>query len=506
MDIPHILVVHNEPAIRRLVADSLGQHRIQVSFARDGVEGLSLLEKNRVHVLLTSPDVRGVDDEFVRQAASIHPLLGVVLLVDSVPPDNCVDPRQPCQVYRLAKAVGEDGLRAAIWRALAREMDRRPAAGSDRIDAVQSQLAQRETRSIGSLRTAGGQEALPETERIIAKSRAMREILELVRRAAPTDFPVLICGEPDTGKERIAREIHRQSRRAARPLVRIACGAIPAPELAEKLFGPCEHLPVRGGQPPATLLEEAQGGTLFLENVSQLPLWGQAKLLDVLQRGWHFHACPGQGEAVDVRVIASSAVNLQAATAKRAFSSRLFHFLNVVQICVPPLRHRPQDVRALAQMYLHLAGAMPARQGAGAPCRFSEAALACLCEHDWPGNALQLASVVAHAVLLTDDGEIGRTKIAESFGRAVPEGDSETISVPLAGGLRQIERAVIEAVIERCRGNKAAAARALRLHRRTLYRILREDVPAKKDAAALPLAMAPGLADFAAAPVAGNPS
>jgi DNA-binding NtrC family response regulator len=125
-------------------------------------------------------------------------------------------------------------------------------------------------------------------------------------------------------------------------------------------------------------------------------------------------------------------------------------------------------------------------------------AFQCLTQYDWPGNILQLSSVVTHAVLLARDEEIGPAELEQSLGEAAPRGESETISVPLAGGLREIERKVIETVIERCRGNKAAAARALGLHRRTLYRILQDETQGKKNAAALPLVLDAGLSAFAA--------
>jgi DNA-binding NtrC family response regulator len=128
------------------------------------------------------------------------------------------------------------------------------------------------------------------------------------------------------------------------------------------------------------------------------------------------------------------------------------------------------------------------QQGGKAACRFTDDAWQCLVEYDWPGNVLQLASVVSRAVLLADEEEIGRAKLAEGLGELVPQGNADRISVPLLGNLKEIERAVIEAVIQRCRGNKAAAARALGLHRRTLYRILQGEGSEEKEAG-LPLAM-----------------
>jgi DNA-binding NtrC family response regulator len=144
-----------------------------------------------------------------------------------------------------------------------------------------------------------------------------------------------------------------------------------------------------------------------------------------------------------------------------------------------------------------MANSMRVRQGGKVRRRFTEQALQCLAEYPWPGNILQLASVVTHAVLLADDDEIGPATVAQSLGEAAVPRGCETISVPLAGGLKEIERSIIEAVVERCRGNKAAAARLLGLHRRTLYRILEDAVPPERNAGPLPLSFSPSIADFA---------
>ena len=307
---------------------------------------------------------------------------------------------------------------------------------------------------------------------IVATSKAMREILEVVRRSAPTDAPVLIYGEPDTGKVLIASEVHRQSRRHCGPLVHVACGALRESDLAEKLFGNGEHGSGRDNRKPVPLVEEARGGTLFLEDVAQLPLWGQVRLMEVLQQGQHFGGAGNAGAGADMRVIASSTVDLAAAMAQRVFLSSLYYYLKVVEIHVPPLRHRSQDIGPLAENYLAIANTTRVSQAGRPPCNFSQDARQRLMQYDWPGNKLQLASVVAHAALLTDGDEISLMQIKELLDEVVPHQAAETISVPLIGGLKEIECAVVVAMIERCRGNKAEAARVLGLHRRELYRIL----------------------------------
>ena len=464
MDNSHVLVVHSDADVRRLVLRSLDQDRLRLSLARDEEEGLSILAIERVHVLIAGSDVAGDAEAFVRRAATIQPLMGVVLIGD---PARAKPGRYAAQsdlVQYIPRPVAPDSLRAAVEKAVRRQV--KPATGPEcRQECI-------------PVRPAADPEPRAKPDRIIAASKPMREILELARRCAPTEMPVLISGEPDTGKELVAREIHRCSRRAAGPLVRVACASLREPDLGESLFG---------DRATPGLLAAASGGTLFLDNVSHLPPWAQVKLLDALQQG----PCnrPGDGEdaAADVRVIASTTADLAAAAPPQPFLSRLHYYLSAVQIRVPPLRHRPQDIRPLAELYLASANAMRSRHGESRPCRLAEDALTCLLEYDWPGNILQLASVIAHVVLLSDRDNIGRESIIEAIGQVAPRCESESISVPLAGGLKEIERAVIETVLQRCRGNKAAAARALQLHRRTLYRLLQDEAPAAGRAPSPPL-------------------
>ena len=466
MERPHVLLVHNEPAIRRLALEAVGLEPVRLSHAASVAEGVMLLKDERVHVLVTSLELAGVDDEFLRYAASIHPFLGAVLIASPARLDRPARFGSDRPVQYVSEPVRQDALRSAILKAI--QLQKEPAP--------QQTAAPSPTRRDGE--PAGGNDS-----RIVAASKAMREIMALARRTAVSDAPVLICGEPDTGKAMIAKEIHRQSRRAAGPMVRVACGVLRESQIAECLFGHRAFSPGGGPDVQPSFLDEARGGTLFLDNVAQLPMWAQFELLDVLQHGRPLRAAGGGRVAPDVRVIASIWGNPSTLVSQDAFASSLYYYLKVVEIYVPPLRHRPQDIPALAEIYLERANATCVGRPARPPCRLTEEALECLSAYDWPGNTLQLASVIAHAVLLSDSREIGRGAIIEAFGQTVVQNASDTVTVPLVGGLKEIERTIIDAVIERCRGNKAAAARVLRLHRRTLYRMLQEDASPAKGAA-----------------------
>jgi DNA-binding NtrC family response regulator len=331
------------------------------------------------------------------------------------------------------------------------------------------------------------------TCRTLTPSGAMRRVWDLVDKIAPTNSAVLIRGEPGVGKETIAREIHRRSGRANRALVRMACGAVCEDQLDTQLFGRDGFRSAAGEPlPHSGLLGRSDRGTLFLKGISELPTWAQVKLLDCLQQseyqqpatvaptrapteGWSRCPTVPDGPApLDVRVVATTTCDLDAAVAEGRFHSGLYYYVNIVEIRVPPLRERPEDIRTLAECFLLRLGQAQGPRADGLPRRFSEEAWQRLLQYDWPGNARELARVVAHAVMLSDRPEIGAASVAVSLSKARCQRDCEAISVPLAGGLKAIERSVIGAVIERCGGNKAKAARVLGLHRRTLYRLLQE--------------------------------
>jgi DNA-binding NtrC family response regulator len=462
----HVLVIADAPDAQQLLSDVLRREGVRVSFVDGRKEALLLLDREPVQVLFADLDVPGVDDEFVRHAASIQPLLSVVVLADRE--SAAVSwPSQGSRIACVAKPLAVEAVRAALGRAMERY-----ARLTRPREAAREQVPARAV-CVTPSGTANGNGTPLGNGKPMGRSPAMREILNLVPRIARTEAPVLIQGEVGTGKEMLAAEIHRQSKRASGPLVRVACGALRESELDDRLFGHYEESPGEGNGRPIGLLQTGHGGTLFLDDVSCLPFWAQVKLLDVLQQGRHCRFPSSAIVPLDVRVIASSTRDLEAATAEGDFYCALYYHLNVVRIHIPPLRHRQQDVQALAEHYLALAN-LARGAHSGGPRRFSGEAWQCLLRHDWPGNALQLASVVAHAVLLADGEEIGPSGVSESLGRACQHRNADTLSVPLSGGLKEMERSIIEEVIHRCRGNKAAAARTLGLHRRTLYRLLQD--------------------------------
>ena len=306
---------------------------------------------------------------------------------------------------------------------------------------------------------------------LVARSPAMRKLCDLAARIAPTDAAVLVRGEPGVGKELVARAIHRQSARADRPFRSLNCGAIREAEIESRLFGGHSSAVNASDRSGPGLLENANRQTLFLADLDRIPLWAQSHLSEILHRRSLRPETSCDRAPLDVRVIASTSCDLETAVATGRFDGGLYYFLSPVVLHVPPLRERRQEITFLAEWYL---AETLTRQGIDAAIgshRFSPEAWECLLNHDWPGNLPELAGTVARAVALAGGTEIGREAIVLGRHRANLQ-TAETIAVPLGGSFIEIERQIVAAVIERCGGNKAAAARALGLHRRTLYRML----------------------------------
>lgn len=315
----------------------------------------------------------------------------------------------------------------------------------------------------------------------VAESAPMRRLLSEVRRVAPRDITVLVRGETGTGKELIASMIHARSRRAARPLVRVNCAAIPA-ELADaELFG---H--VRGAFTGATtsgrgFFAEAHGGSIVLDEIGELPLALQPKLLRVLQNGEIQRVGSAVVEQVDVRVVASTNRDLEAEASAGRFREDLYYRLAVVELVVSPLRERREDIPALATEFALRYAARFGLDGV----RLAPALVAKLCEAEWPGNVRQLENAVARMVALGAGGEIGPDAFAEPPpprpAIAPDEVDGASFAAPVeaeGASLREqldaLERALIITTLVATGGNQTETARRLGMGRTTLFDRMRK--------------------------------
>jgi DNA-binding NtrC family response regulator len=306
--------------------------------------------------------------------------------------------------------------------------------------------------------------------RLVGSGPEMRRVVALIEKVAATDATVLVHGPSGSGKELVARAIHYNSPRRARPLITINCAALQATLLESELFGHEKGAFTGAMQTKPGLIEVAEGGTLFIDEVGEMAGSLQAKLLRVLEDG-RFRRVGGTQELLaDVRVLAATNRPLEEEQRAGRFREDLYYRLNVIAIGLPPLGERREDIPELVEHFL------ATRPVGGSRCRIATEALEALERYDWPGNVRELANVLERAQILAEGHVITPDDL--------PEGLTETAAAPGAAPdsrrLRDVERRHVQSILRQAKGNKVQAARVLGISRRALYRLIakyRLDVP-----------------------------
>jgi transcriptional regulator with GAF, ATPase, and Fis domain len=319
---------------------------------------------------------------------------------------------------------------------------------------------------------------------VVGESPAMRELLQTVAQVGPKDITVLIRGETGTGKELIASRVHAESTRASAPLIRFNCAAIPA-ELAEaELFGHARGAFTGANSARVGFFSAADGGTLILDEVGELPLPIQAKLLRVLQEGEIQQVGTSRIDRVDVRVIACTNRDLAAEARRGRFRMDLYYRLAVVELIVPPLREHREDIPRLAVQFAE----RYARRFGTDDVRLSPALIEALCEGDWPGNVRELENTIARVVALSGGGEIDVELLRRTLPGTVdasPEKQGSRNKLSLRDQLAAYERRIIARTLAATAGNRSRAAKLLGLSRTALFdRLKKYDLATGLDEAA----------------------
>jgi DNA-binding NtrC family response regulator len=305
----------------------------------------------------------------------------------------------------------------------------------------------------------------------VGSAPAILEIFRKVAKIAPTNATVLILGESGTGKELIAEAIHKASPRSRGPFVKVNCAALPEGLLESELFGHIKGSFTGAVRDRAGRFEAADGGTMFLDEVGEVPTHTQVKLLRVLQNREIERVGDNRSRPVDVRLVAATNADLDEAVRKGLFREDFYFRLKVISVRVPPLRERRGDIPALAEHFRALYGERHGRPVRG----FSDAAMEVLRAYDWPGNVRELENTVEAAVVLCEGGTIGPDVLPEEVGgrqRVEDLPDGEVIRIPAGTSLPDAERTIILDTLARTGGNKTSAARILGIGLRTLYRKL----------------------------------
>ncbi len=431
-----ILVAEDDDEMRELILRVLADEGYAVVVARDGNEAMSLLEGGAFDLVLSDVRMPGSDGmDVLRRAIARRLHQPIILMTAFGSIETAVEAMREGAYYYLAKPFDLDDLLEIVGGAAARI---------------------REQRAFGTERADPGEAAFP----IVFRSRVMADLLHMAREVAASHASVLITGSSGTGKELLARAIHRASRRAGGPFVAVDCSAIPETLMESELFG---HR--RGsftgavGDKPG-IIEHAERGTLFLDEVGNLSLPVQAKLLRFLQERRFRRIGDVEERSVDVRLISATNQDLLALVGKGLFRQDLYYRLSVIPLRLPDLRDRRDDVPPLIYHFIRKFNAGYQVEGVRPD------ALDLLVDYDWPGNVRQLENAIERAVILRRAGLIQPRDLPDEVvqGHRAPH---------LAGrSLEELERRYILELLEGCRGNQSRVARILGINRRTLHRKL----------------------------------
>ncbi len=379
---------------------------------------------------------------------------------------EAIHARRPSQIVVLMTAFGTIDLAMQCMRAGASDFIAKPFPIEALEHALHRALRERRMkREIVRLRsTLAGH---PPGE-LVAVSAGMRRAIEIARRAAATSSTVLLTGESGVGKSALARFVHDESARRSRTFVQLNCAALPGGLVEAELFGVRRGAFTDAREDREGLFAKAHGGTLFLDEIGEMALEVQSKLLVALERGAYRPIGASAEETSDARLIAATNRPLEEALRERRLRPDLYHRLNVIRIEVPALRDRIEDIPRLIDQLLHRLAKREGRSVLGV----SEEVLRWMRLQPWPGNVRELANTLERAVAMSDHDVLVMDDFVSSKGEGEPS-ESFLLNAASEGlDLQTLERRYIKLVLERCGGNKARAARILKLDRTTLYRKL----------------------------------
>jgi len=436
----NVLVVDDQRNMRATTALLLRQAGHRVGEAADGASALEQLAQGAYDVVLTDLRMPNLDGMQLLQAVQrTSPQTQVIVMTAYGTIESAVEAIRHGAYDFLTKPFQEEEVLLRVGKAV----EKRRLLGEVTLYAEDFR------RRYG-------------LEHVVGRSRAMREVLERVLRVGPTDATVLITGESGTGKELVARALHVASARNARPFVPVNCAAITDTLLESELYGHARGAFTGATRARRGLFEEADGGTLFIDEIGETSPGFQAKLLRALQDGEIRRVGESTSLRVDVRVVAATNQDLRKAIAEKRFREDLYYRLAVVPIRLPPLRERREDVPLLAAHFLQRFNARTSGDKV-----FTAEAVARLLDHDWPGNVRELENAVEQAAALSPAREIRREDVQLEPGRAAGPGAPGST---LAHAVEEAERRAIEASLHRHGQDLGKVARELRVSGTTLWR------------------------------------
>jgi len=447
-----VLLIDDDPEILDLLSSFLAMKGYEVDLAETGRAGLEMFRKDRYSLVISDymlPDIDGL--EAGRQILSMDRNALIILITGHGSIESAVSAIKAGVFDYILKPFNLEQIEVAIHKA-------------EKVIALRAEnikLREVIARSEGA-------------DNLIGRSRAMKTLKGLIRRVAVTQATVLITGESGTGKELVAKAIHRASHRAKGPFIPVNCGAIPDNLLEDELFGHKKGAFTDAVSDRAGRFEQAEGGTIFLDEIGNMSLSLQAKLLRVLQERTVSPLGSGELKPVDVRVIAATNLSLADEIKGGRFREDLFYRLNVIPIHIPPLRERTDDIPQLIDFFnRRFSGLM------GFPeIRFSRKAMKYIFEYHWPGNIRQLENFVERMIVLQPEGHVVQPEDLPSEIYLGAGGNYDVHGfegrMDLKAKLQEMERAYIEQALELSRGKRSEAARRLGLKRTTLIQKMKK--------------------------------
>lgn len=448
---PKVLVVDDEPDMRWFLSGILEAQGLEVITAEDGVVALERVRQEAPSAILLDlkmPNLGGM--ETLAEIKKIDPRVPIIILTAYGEISAAVSAMRLGAYDYITKPFQNDDVTLTIRRALEQQ------ALLAEVETLRSQLDKS-----GSLRE------------LMGPSQHVQQIIQQINLVARSPLTILLQGETGTGKELLARAIHRQSARHEKPFIAVDCGAIPETLIESELFGHEKGAFTGADRKKEGHFQLAEGGSLFLDEIINLPLSTQSKLLRVLQERQVQLLGGKRTHPVDVRIIAASNVPLEKEMQAGRFRQDLYYRLNEFTISLPPLRERPEDIPYLAKRFFEEAGMEFKRPVHG----ISEEATQLLLQHPWPGNVRELRNVIRQAVLMSPG--LMRPEHLPALGAKDPGAASATEPGSVSAGLSlkeasnkaaaEAERQAIRQVLQATRGNKSEAARLLRTDYKTLH-------------------------------------
>jgi len=436
-----VLVLDDDRAHAEAAAESLSRSGYDCTVATSGTEGARLLEKNSYDIVLTDLVMRDFSGiEIVRKVRASSPETEVIVMTGYPSYETALEAMNEGAYDYLNKPIDLNILRAKIRKALEKQ----------KLVRSNVELKRQLDKKYGF-------------EGIIGGSEPMQNVFDTLRQVSASTATVLILGETGTGKELVARAIHANSPRRGNRFMALNCAALSETILESELFGHEKGAFTGAMQQRKGRFEYAHGGSLFLDEVGDLPAPTQVKLLRVIEYGEIFRVGSNEPVKVDVRLIAATHKDLAALIREGTFREDLYYRLKVVTIELPPLRERLEDLPVLLQSFVD---EFSRAQGKKSP-EITPAAMELLYNYDWPGNVRELRNCVESMVVLDKDGKID----AEDVPRFVKQADDATSTTGVGGvNLEEKEKESIRKALALCEGNREKAAKMLGIGERTLYR------------------------------------